>query len=253
VELLDLPVGTVRVAVEGDGPPLLLLAGIGASLDMWAPVSPHLGGFELLSFDPPGMGGSGPVGTTLGMPALADLTAGVLEALGRDRVDVLGYSWGGALAQELARRHPHRVGRLVLCATTCGLGGMPGSPQALATLTVPWVRRGPVPRLAGYAAQLWAIARWTSLPWLHELPHPTLIVAGEHDAVVPVANARLLASRIPDSRLLVIPAAGHLLLIEQPAAVAPAVRSFLLDAATSGDAAREARGAWSFLARSRTG
>jgi poly(3-hydroxyoctanoate) depolymerase len=259
VEFLDLAQCTVRVAVEGDGAPLLLLAGIGASLDMWAPVVPHLPGFELLSFDPPGTGGSGPVRSALGMPALADLAAGVLDALGRERVDVLGYSWGGALAQELAHRHPERVRRLVLCATTCGLGGMPGSPQALATLGAPWrhaaeaLPQGHGPRLIGYTAQLCAIAQWTSLPWLHQLAQPTLVVAAEDDQVVPLGNARLLATRIPDSRLHVVPAAGHLLLVEQPENVAPLVRSFLGEAATGGCGARESRGVWSFLVRSRTG
>jgi len=233
LEFLDLAAGTVRVAVEGDGPPLLLLAGLGGTLDMWAPIAPHLWGLELLSFDPPGTGGSGPVRYALGMPGLADLTAEVLATLGRERVDVLGYSWGGALAQELAHRHPDRVRRLVLCATTCGLGGMPGSPPALAALATPWryasdaIRRGRGSRLVGYAAQLCAIAQWTSLPWLHDLEQPTLVVAGDDDAVVPLGNARLLANRIPDSRLHVVPGAGHLLLIDQPETVIPAVRSFL--------------------------
>ena len=262
LELIDLAADTVRVGVEGEGPPLLLLAGIGADLDMWAPVSPHLRGFELVTFDPPGTGGSGPVRYPVGMPGLADLTARLLETLGRERVDVLGYSWGGALAQELAHRHPGLVRRLVLCATTCGLGGMPGRPQALAARATPWrYDPGRGPRLAGYTAQLCAIARWSSLSWLHELEQPTLVVAGDDDAVVPLGNARLLAGRIRDSRLHVVPGAGHLLLIDQPEDVVPPVRRFLLEGgassapagATDACGAPTARGAWSFLARSRTG
>ena len=258
VEFLELAAGTVRVAVEGTGPPLLLLAGLGANLDLWAPVAPHLPGIELLSFDPPGTGGSGPVRSPIGMGGMAHVAAEVLDALGRERVDVLGYSWGGALAQELAHRYPERVRRLILCATTCGLGGVPGSPRALATLAMPWryasetLRQGGGPRLVGYAAQVCAIAQWTSLRWLHELEHPTLIVAAEHDTVVPLANARLLANRLPDSRVHVVPAADHFLLVDQPENVAPAVHSFLVEAKSAG-AARGGRGVWSFLARSRTG
>ncbi|MGH9011582.1 MAG: alpha/beta fold hydrolase [Acidimicrobiia bacterium] len=258
VEFLDLSAGTVRVSVEGVGSPLLLLTGLGGNLDLWGPLVPHLRGFELLAFDPPGTGASGPVRRALGMPGMADLAAEVLDTLGRERVDVLGYSWGGALAQELAHRHPERVGRLVLCATTCGLGGMPGNPRALAELATPWryaaatFRAGHCPRLVGYAAQLCAIAQWTSLPWLHQLEQPTLIVAAEHDAVAPIGNSRLLAGRIPDSRVHVVTGAGHLLLIDEPESVAPVVRSFLLQA-TSAGAGRGARGVWSFLARSRTG
>jgi poly(3-hydroxyoctanoate) depolymerase len=257
LELIDLANDTVRVAVEGDGPPLLLLAGLGADLDMWAPVSPHLRGFGLVAFDPPGMGGSGPIRQPIGMAGLADLAARLLEALGLERTDVLGYSWGGALAQELAHRHPEVVRRLVLCATTCGLGGVPGNPRALAALTTPWRHApGRAPRVAGFANQLCAIAQWSSLPWLHELGQPTLIVAAEDDAVVPLGNARLLAGRIPDSRLHVVPGADHLLLLDQPGDVVPVVRQFLLarDAgSTSACGARGSRGAWSFLARSRTG
>src|SRR5437588_538916 len=70
LELIDLAADTVRVGVEGEGPPLLLLAGIGADLDMWAPVSPHLRGFELVTFDPPGTGGPRPPPGRLHGPAL---------------------------------------------------------------------------------------------------------------------------------------------------------------------------------------
>jgi pimeloyl-ACP methyl ester carboxylesterase len=233
-ELLEVGGHTLRVDVQGDGPPLLLITGLGADLDMWAPVTPHLGGFELITFDPPGLGGSSPARLELGMSELADLTARLLDTLGQDRLDVLGYSWGGALAQELAHRHPGRVGRLVLCGTTCGLGGMLGNPHALAALAGPGgQRRGP--GLAGLTAQLCAIARWSSLPWLHELSQPTLVVAGGDDPVVPLGNARLLAARLPDSRLHVVPGAGHFFLLEQPEEVAPRVRSFLLDGVADDD------------------
>ena len=236
-ELLEVGGHTLRVGVQGGGSPLLLITGLGADLDMWAPVLPYLGGFELITFDPPGLGGSSPARLELGMSELADLTARLLDTLGQGRLDVLGYSWGGALAQELAHRHPGRVRRLVLCGTTCGLGGMPGNPQALAALAIPRRSAGDhapgahrrKPSFAGFTAQLCAIARWSSLPWLHELSQPTLVVAGGDDPVVPLGNARLLAARLPDSRLHVVPAAGHFFLIERPEEVVPVVRSFLLD------------------------
>jgi pimeloyl-ACP methyl ester carboxylesterase len=233
-DLLEVAGHTLRVGIQGDGPPLLLITGLGADLDMWAPVTPHLGGFELITFDPPGLGGSSPARLELGMPELADLTARLLDRLGQARLDVLGYSWGGALAQELAHRHPGRVRRLVLCGTTCGLGGMLGNPQALVALSGPL---GGFPAFpTGFAAQLCAIARWSSLPWLHELSQPTLVVTGDDDPVVPLGNARLLAARLPDSRLHVVPGAGHFFLIEQPGEVTPVVRSFLLGGVAEDDA-----------------
>src|ERR1700736_2726082 len=71
------------------------------------------------------------------MPGLARQAAHLLDALGHPRVDVLGVSLGGAVAQELAIMNPHRVRRLVLASTMCGLGGLPGHPLALAILATP--------------------------------------------------------------------------------------------------------------------
>ena len=260
---VELSTASLRVARQGEGQPLLLLSGLGASLDMWARLAGHLTGFELISFDPPGLGGSGPVRFPVNMTNLAGIAADLLEVLGHDRVDVLGYSWGGALAQELAHRFPDRVRRLVLCASTCGVGGVPGSVAALAVLANPWCHRsrlylervaprlyggavgrnpawfldasvppGHPPNPLGYAAQLYAIATWTSLPWLHRLPMPTLIVTGNDDPVVPLANARVLANRIPNCHLHIVEGCGHLLLLDQPGEVAPLVREFLLNPAS---------------------
>lgn len=241
MEFVDLASATLRVAVQGEGPPLLLVPGLGGNLDMWAPLQEHLAGFEVITFDPPGTGGSGPARFPWNMPEMARLAAGLVEGLGRDHLDVLGYSWGGALAQEVAHQFPELVRRLVLCSTTCGLGGVLGSPPALAALTNPWryYARAHPPSLAGYTSQLYAIARWTSLPWLHQLRPPTLIVAGDDDPVVPLANARLLAACIPDSRLHVVPGGGHLLLVDQVEEVAPVLRAFLLN--PIGEGARRPR------------
>src|ERR671935_552866 len=158
------------------------------------------------------------------MGGLAGVVRALLDELELERVDVLGYSWGGGLAQELARRAPDRVRRLVLCATGPGLGGVPPRPLAalmLATparyyhprllkLSVPPIAGGRTardpgalpeqaglrlhrpPDPLGYAYQLYAAAGWTSLPWLRKIRHATLVVAGEQDPSVPLRNARLL-------------------------------------------------------------
>ena len=72
------------------------------------------------------------------------------------------------------------------------------------------------PSPLGYAFQLYAIAGWSSLPWLHRLRTPTLVVAGDDDPVIPLANARLMAHRIPDARLHVVRGGGHLFLLDEP-------------------------------------
>jgi poly(3-hydroxyoctanoate) depolymerase len=81
----------------------------------------------------------------------------------------------------------------------------------------------------GYLGQLYAITGWTSLPWLPTLPQPTLVLAGDDDPIVPVRNGRILACRIPDARLHVLPGAGHLFLLEQPAPMAALVTRFLAE------------------------
>ena len=249
----------LRVGRRGAGFPLLLIPGIGAHLEMWAPFVGPAGDRELIAFDPPGAGLSERPRLPLSMRRLARVVADLLDALELERVDVLGYSFGGGLAQELARRAPGRVRRLVLCATGPGLGGSPPRPLAalmlatparyyhprLLALTVPHIAGGRTAReprvLAeqaaarlsrppdplGYAYQLYAGLGWSSLPWLHRVQHESLIVAGDQDPTVPLRNARLLAARLPHARLHVVKGGGHLFLLDEPYSVAPAIRAFL--------------------------
>jgi poly(3-hydroxyoctanoate) depolymerase len=249
----------LRVGRHGAGRPLVLIAGIGANLDMWQPLQPLLPGRELIAFDAPGVGGSQRPRLPLGMRALARIVEALMDELRLERADVLGYSWGGALAQELAFRSPQRIRRLVLCATGPGLGGVPPRPMAalmLATparyyhprlleLSVPFIAGGRTARdrsvLAanagarlshppdplGYAFQLAALGAWTSVPWLSRLEQHTLVVAGDEDPAVPLLNARLLVARLPAAGLHVVRGGGHLFLLDQPEDAAPQVTAFL--------------------------
>ena len=168
-------------------------------------------------------------------------------------------SFGGAVAQELALGNPHRVRRLVLASTGCGLGGVPGNPLAMSLLATPLryyspaflrltagvlygptvtpredllreqisARRARPPTVWGYASQLVAGAGWTSWPWLSRIGAPTLVLAGDRDPIVPPRNARLLARRIPAAQLELVPGAGHLLLLDQPHHCAAIIADFL--------------------------
>jgi poly(3-hydroxyalkanoate) depolymerase len=252
----------LRVGRHGAGRPLLLITGIGANLDMWSPFARLASGRELIAFDPPGAGLSQRPDRPLGMYGLARIVRELLDAVRLERADVLGYSFGGALAQELARRSPDRVRRLVLCATSPGLGGIPPRPLAALMLATPARYYHPrllalsLPHFAGgrsarepgllaeqaaarlhrppdplgYAYQLYAAAGWSSLPWLHRVRHPSLIVAGEKDPSVPLANARLLAARLPDARLHVVEGGGHLFLLDEPQNVVGPIGAFLDEA-----------------------
>ena len=92
--------------------------------------------------------------------------------------------------------------------------------QANARLTHP-------PDALGYAFQLYAVSGWSSLPWLHRIGQPTLILAGDDDPIIPLANARLMARRMPAARLRVVRGGGHLFLLDQPETVAGDIGAFL--------------------------
>ena len=250
----------IRTSVRGSGRPLLLVTGLGASLELAEPFERELAarGRQVISFDAPGIGGSTPYRSPRRMPGLVRTITGMLDALGYDEVDVFGVSLGGVVAQQLAKQAPHRVRGLVLAATAPGVGGMPGAPSALLHLTTPRRYRDPEhylriagniyggmartdprrllrtvvgrvrpPSAIGYLGQLYAITGWSSMPWLHTLRQPTLVIAGDDDPIIPLINGRILAWRIPNASLHVVRGGGHLFILERPADIAGLVTSFL--------------------------
>jgi poly(3-hydroxyoctanoate) depolymerase len=249
---------TVRVAVAGEGPPLLLLTGIGANIEMWEPAARHLTGRRLIMLDMPGTGGSPALRVGLRMRGYAQLVTQVLDVLGLDRVDVLGYSWGGALAQQLAHQAPERVRALVLVATTPGLGGQPPSPWVLALMSSPAryysrtclrltapllfgtspgaaadsphgrARLHRPPSLVGYTQQLYAVSGWSSRWWLRQVDHPTLVIGARRDPLAPPRNAEILAAALPHARLEMVDG-GHLFLFEDAEQGCALVEDFLGD------------------------
>jgi poly(3-hydroxyalkanoate) depolymerase len=261
IRFVDVDGVRLRTSVRGTGPPVLVITGLGASLDLGVPFERELAALRLqvISFDSPGVGQSSAYSWPRRMRGVASTVEHMVGALGYDRVDVLGISLGGVIAQQLAHQAPDLVRRLVLAATGPGLGGIPGSPRVLLSLATPrryyqpdYYRRiagriyggtarddpdallnGSVaqfverPSLRGYVGQLYAISGWTSVPWLHRLRQPTLVLAGDDDPIVPLVNARILARFIPDARLHVVRGAGHLFLLERPKEVAALVGEFL--------------------------
>ena len=251
----------LRTSVRGSGPPLLLITGIGASLDLGAPFERELAArtLQVISFDAPGIGQSTPYARPRRMPGIARTVERMLDALGYEHVDVLGVSLGGVVAQQLAHQAPDRVRRLVLAATGPGLGGMPGSPRVLLSLATPRryyqpdyyrriagrvyggaARRDPDallhgsvarfierPSLRGYLGQIYAISGWTSMPWLWRLRQQTLVLAGDDDPIVPLVNGRILARCIPHAQLRVVRGGGHLFVLESSASTAALVAGFL--------------------------
>src|SRR5919199_3586447 len=127
----------LRVARRGSGPPLLLINGIGAPLEMWESFAKRIARREVVMFDLPGSGESQAPGAPMRMSGFARVVEDLMGVLDLPRADVLGYSFGGLVAQELARRAPARVRRLVLCATLAGVPSVPPDPLVLLLMSTP--------------------------------------------------------------------------------------------------------------------
>jgi len=238
--------------------PLLLINGIGASLELLQPFVDALDPQRpVIRFDMPGIGGSPAPVVPYHLVTLPSLLAGLLDQLGYEQADVLGISWGGGLAQQFALSRPDRVRRLVLVATAPGALMVPGHPRVLLRMLTPRRHRDPgyaahvagelyggsaredpivardllhaTTRLGparGYYYQLISILGWTSLPRLPRLRPPTLILAGDDDPIIPVVNARIMHRLIRRSTLHVYQG-GHLELAADPERLAAAVQAFL--------------------------
>ena len=238
--------------------PLLLINGIGASLELLQPFVDQLDpALEVIRFDVPGVGGSPLPATPYRFTGLCRLISDLLAELGHDRADVLGISWGGAVAQHFAAFQRARCRKLVLVSTATGMIMVPARPSVLARMATPrrYTDRGYLATVAGdlyggsaradpslitatmnahnrvgsqrgYLYQLTAGLGWTSVPFLPLLQQPTLIMSGDDDPIIPLANARMMHKLIPNSELHVFHG-GHLALVTEAAQLAPVVSQFL--------------------------
>ncbi|MBV8347739.1 MAG: alpha/beta fold hydrolase [Mycolicibacterium sp.] len=246
------------------GVPLVLCNGIGASLEVLDPLVAQLNpDTTVVRFDVPGSGGSPDSPLPYRFPYLAAALGRLLKKVGiidrragMAQVDVLGLSWGGALAQQFAFQNPHRCRRLILASTGTGSLMIPAKPSVLAKLLTP--RRfldhryaasiapdiyGGTPRTdptmirrvfgrqlmagsrVGYLHQLMAGAGWTSIFMLPLIRQPTLIIAGTDDPIFPLVNAKLMRRLLPNSTLHVHDG-GHVELIANAAEQARLVEAF---------------------------
>jgi poly(3-hydroxyalkanoate) depolymerase len=247
----------IRVDIRhGTGLPLVLCNGIGASLEVLDPLVEKLDA-TVVRFDVPGTGGSPTSIAPYGFPYLAWVLGRVLSKIDIGVVDVLGLSWGGALAQQFAFQNPRRCRRLVLAATGTGLLMVPAHPRVLAKMITPhrfsdpgyaasiagelyggtvrahgddvarlFVRQLHAGSKVGYLHQLLAGSVWTSLFALPAVRQETLIVAGTDDPIIPVVNAHIMNVLLPHSQLHLHPG-GHIDLVHNAAELAPVIETFL--------------------------
>ena len=241
---------------RGTGVPLVLCNGIGASMEVLDPLVEQLES-PVVRFDVPGTGGSPTSVLPYGFPYLAWVLGRVLSKLNIGMVDILGLSWGGALAQQFAFQNPRRCRRLVLVATGTGVLMVPARPSILAKMATPRRFSDPdyaasiagelyggtvrahgedVARLVvrqlhagskiGYLHQLLAGSAWTSLFALPAVRQETLIVTGTDDPIIPVVNAHIMNALLPNSRLH-LHSGGHIDLVHNATELAPVIETFL--------------------------
>jgi pimeloyl-ACP methyl ester carboxylesterase len=243
---------------RGEGPALLLIAGIPAIADDWAALAEPLSASRrVIAYDNRGSGRSSVTPGPYTTRQLAGDGVALLDALGVERADVFGMSMGGMIAQELALGWPQRVRRLVLGCTHAGLRHAAPQPResarAFALQTDDWAERmralapfafaggvepallaafiekksGDVQDPAGYAAQIQAVLAHDSGERLDAIAAPTLVLTGDDDRVIPAPSSDVLHERIAGSQLEVIEGAGHLFFIEKPAETLALVEGFL--------------------------
>ena len=248
----------LRVAVWRASPPthnlpILFFNGIGANIEAMAPMAELLDDRDFITFDMPGIGGSPDPVVPYNAILMSRIAALLLDRFEMPVVDVMGVSWGGAMAQQFALQNPARINKLILCATSAGMLMVPGNPAALVKMADPrryidpdfmaqhfktlyggmvgnkseHIGRITPPSKTVYFYQLMAMMGWTSAPFLPFLKTETLIMMGDDDQIVPLANGKFLNFLIPNSELFVVKNGGHLFLVSHVEESITAIRAFL--------------------------
>jgi len=249
---------------RGHGPPLLFLHGIGGDAACWRPqLEAFCGDYRAIAWNMPGYGGSASL-PEMTFPALAEALLRLLDRMNVARVHLVGHSMGGMVAQEFAATRPGRLRSLVLVATSAAFGRTNGDWQrdflasrlgpldqgrSMADLAPGIVAGlvGEAPDPAGvvqairsmrevpeatYRAALQCLLTFDRRDVLGRVGVPTLVLAGERDQTAPPAVMERMAARIPQARCLVLPRAGHLANLEQPALFNRALGEFLAGVAS---------------------
>ena len=244
---------TIAWERHGEGPPLLLIHGLGYARWGWEPVvEPLARSFDVILFDNRGIGASDAPPGPYTVAELATDAQQVLDEAEVARAHVVGTSLGGMVAQELTLSAPDRVDKLVLASTT------PGGPQAfpLPARTVDLMTRGATLRefvenalapdpdeaiverilqhreataqpVEAWSSQAAAGAAFDAFDRIDRISAPTLVLHGTEDGVVDSRNATLLSERIPGARVELVAGGGHLFFWEQPDRFVDVVTEFL--------------------------
>ena len=233
--------------------PILFFNGIGANIEAMAPMAELLDDRDFITFDMPGIGGSPDPVVPYNAILMARIAALLLDRFDMPLVDVMGVSWGGAMAQQFALQNTARTNKLILVATSAGMLMVPGNPASLVKMADPrryidpefmakhfktlyggmvgnkseHIGRITPPSKTGYFYQLMAMMGWTSAPFLPFMKTETLVMMGDDDQIVPLANGKFLNFLIPNSELFVVKNGGHLFLLSHVEESIAKIRAFL--------------------------
>lgn len=268
-----LRVATWRLDQTSEHLPVLFFNGIGANIEAVAPLAEALPERPFIMFDMPGTGESPDPVIPYNPFTMCWTATEILGHLGVGEVDVMGVSWGGAMAQHYALQHAGRTRRLILVATTPGMAMVPGNPAAFTKMANPrryidpefmnehfatlyggadadgaahqkdsHIGRLKPPSARGYMYQLLCMMGWTSLPALPFLKQKTLIMMGGDDQIVRPINGQILKMMIPNARIQMFEGGGHLFLLTHADESVVAIREFL-DAPETADEADRVKAA----------
>ena len=221
---------------QGQGPPILLIMGLGWPSALWHRTRPILETrYRTIVLDNRGVGHSDAPSGPYSMALMAADAAAVLDAAGVQHAHIIGVSMGGMIAQEFALQYPERVHSLILgCTAAGGPHAILAEPQVLEALLPcglspdefaesvnPFIYDSSTPReridadmalrkqwhptVQGYMGQLMAIKMWEAYTRLSKVVAPTLVIHGETDRLIPSANGNLIAQRIAGAKLAIIP------------------------------------------------
>jgi 3-oxoadipate enol-lactonase len=243
---------------EGHGVPVLLIMGLGWASYLWHRTKPLVAKqYSAITLDNRGVGRSDVPAGPYPISLMASDAVAVLDAAGVDSAHVIGMSMGGMIAQEFALQYPKRVLSLILgCTASGGPHAVQAQPEVLQILTRrsmdpeeaarainPFIydantplkridedmkiRMQWIPTVDGYMAQLHGIIAWEAYSRISQITAPTLLIHGESDRLIPSANAKLIAERIPGAKLVMIPHASHIFATDQPDVAHQAIFEFL--------------------------
>ncbi len=263
VRYTDITNARIAYKIYGEGDPLVMCIGYASNMDLWSTEAIEIlkQKYKVIVFDYRGMGYSTNSDTTFTINGLAEDVNALLISMKMDKVNMLGWSMGGYVAQMFAIYHPEKVIKLILYATNCGdtvtvnpspeIIGILSNPNStpeemlgtlfpdewLATHSEPWKflpdavepYNGMAIGLQYQAVQSWLSPGGGSAGQLHKLKMPVLLICGDKDKVVPCINSAILADSISSASLIRVDNSGHGLMYQLPENFANYVLSFLIN------------------------